>query len=81
MKKATGKFGLELRNERTEHLGKVGNFKKIQNHEYRVPEESWEYVDVEKPKRCNEDRNLLHPDKQARHRHKSNSHQPRQHWK
>ena len=29
--------------------------KKIQNHEYNVSEESKEEMDVEKPKRCNED--------------------------
>ena len=38
-------------------------------------------MDVEKPKRCNEDRHLLHPNKQAGHRHRRNSHQPIQHWK
>ena len=46
----TGKFGLELRNEREE-------FKKVQNHEYHVREESREEMNVEKHKRCNEDRN------------------------
>ena len=30
---------------------------KVQNHEYHVPEESREEMDVEKPKRCNGDRN------------------------
>ena len=54
----------------------------VQNHEYHVSEESREEMDVEKPKRCNEDRNLLHPNnKQARNRHWRNSHQPSQHWK
>ena len=38
-------------------------------------------MDVEKPKRCSEGRNLLHPNTQARHRHRRNSHQPSQHWK
>ena len=33
-------------------------------------------MDVEKSKRCSEDRNALHPNKQARHHHIRNSHQP-----
>ena len=41
--------------------GKLGEWatwrKNVQNHEYHVPEESTEEMDVEKPKRCNEDRN------------------------
>ena len=61
---ATGKLGLVLRNERSDSLlGRMGNIKEIQNHEYHVPEESKEEKDVEKPKRCNEDRHLLHPNK------------------
>ena len=55
---ATGIFGFGLRNER-ENLGRMGNIKKVKNHEYHVPEESKEEMDVEKPKRCNEDRNWL----------------------
>ena len=51
------------------------------NNEYHVPEESREEMDVEKLKRCSEGRNWLHPNKQARHHHRRNSHQPSQHWK
>ena len=36
---------------------------------------------MEKTKRCKEDRNTLHPNKQAKLRHRRNSHQPSQHWK
>ena len=36
----------------------MGNIKKVQNHEYHVPEECREEMDVENPKRCNEDRNI-----------------------
>ena len=35
----------------------MSNVKKVGNHEYHVPDESREEMDVEKPKRCNEDRN------------------------
>ena len=52
METATGKFGPGLRKER---VGRTGNIKKVHNHEYHVPEESREEMDVEKPKRCNED--------------------------
>ena len=38
-------------------LGRMGNITKVQNHEYHVSEESKEKMDVEKPKRCREDRN------------------------
>ena len=62
-------------------LGRMGNIKKVQNHEYYIPEESREEMDMEEPKYCNEDRNWLHPNKQARHHHRHNSHQPSQHWK
>ena len=55
-----GKFGVELRNDR-------GNIKKVQNHEYHVSEESREEMDLEKPKRCDENRNWQHPNKQAIH--------------
>ena len=41
----------------------MDNIKKVQNHEYHVPEESREKMDVEKPKRYNEDRNRLHSNK------------------
>ena len=34
METATGTFGVELRNER--HLGRMGNIKKLENHEHRV---------------------------------------------
>ena len=44
----------------------MGNIKKIQNHVYHFKEENREEMDVENPKRCNEDRNCLHPNKQAR---------------
>ena len=54
METATGKFGLELRNKRR-NLGRMGNIKKEQNHEYLVSEECREEMDVEKSKRCNED--------------------------
>ena len=33
----------------------MGNIKKEENHEYLVSEESMEEMDVDKPKRCNED--------------------------
>ena len=56
IKTITGAFGFRLRNERR-HLCRMGNVKKVTNHEYHVPEESREEMDVEKPKRCNEDRN------------------------
>ena len=82
METASGKFGLGLRNEREIlekkkfYLGRIGNIKEVQNLEYHVPEESRYEMDVEKPKRCNEDRNLLYPNKQARHRRRRNSRQP-----
>ena len=53
--------------------------KKVQNHGYTVLEESKEEMDMEKPKRCNEDRNILHPKQQTRSRHMRNSHQPNEH--
>ena len=56
METATGKFGLELRNERGDTMVEWST-KKVQNHEYHVPEESREEMDMEKPKRCNENRN------------------------
>ena len=43
---ATGKFGFELRNKID--LGRMGNTKKVQNHEYHVPEESRKAMDMEK---------------------------------
>ena len=43
METATGKFGLRLRNERD--LGRMGNIKKVQYHEYHVPDESREEMD------------------------------------
>ena len=46
---ATGKFGLELRNERGITLVEWDKIKKAQNHECYVPEESREEMDVEKP--------------------------------
>ena len=72
MEKAKGTFCLELRNKRGDTLVEWASRKK-KNHEYHVPEESREEMDVEKPKRCNEDRNLLHPNKQAIHRHRRKS--------
>ena len=38
-------------------------------------------MDVKKLKWCNEVRKWLHPNKQARHRHRRNSRQPNEHWK
>ena len=55
METATGKCGLELRNERELEtsrkykIGRTGNIKKVQNHVYHVPEESWEEMNVEDP--------------------------------
>ena len=46
---------IEKRNRR--HLGRMGNIKKAQNHKYHDSEESRKEMDVEKPKRCSEDRN------------------------
>jgi len=74
METATGKFGLELRNKRR-NRGRMGNFKKEQNHEYLVSKENMEEMDVNKPKRCNEDQHLLHPNCSDRHRHRCNGHQ------
>ena len=70
---------IEKRNRR--HLGRMGNIKKAQHHKYHDSEESRKEMDVEKPKRCSEDRNWLHFNKQARHRHIRNNNQQSQHWK
>ena len=47
------------RNEKRKrrHLGRMGNIKKVNIHEYHVPEERREEMDVDNPKRCNENRN------------------------
>ena len=34
LERATGKFGLELKKRKRRHLGRMGNIKKVQNHEY-----------------------------------------------
>ena len=60
--------------------GIMGKIMKIRNHEYHVSEESREEVDLEKLKQFNENRDCPHPNKQARRRHRHNSHQSSQHW-
>ena len=57
---------IRIEKRKRRHLGRMVNIKKVKNHEYHVPEESREEMDVEKPKRCMENRNGLLPYKQAR---------------
>ena len=57
METVTGKFGLELRNERGDTLVEWETSRKIQYHEYYVPKGTREQMDVEKSKQCNEGRN------------------------
>ena len=52
-----GQIWARIENRQRRHLGRMVNIKKVHNHEYHVPEEGKEEMDVEKPKRCNEDRN------------------------
>ena len=56
-KPGNGKIWARLEKRKRRHLGRMGNIKKEQNHEYHVTEENREEMDVEKPKLCNEDRN------------------------
>ena len=58
METATGKIiWAQSEKRKRRHLGRIGNAKKVQNYEYHVPEESREEMDLENPKRCNEDCN------------------------
>ena len=58
MEMATGKFGIELRYEGGDRcFGRMSNIKKLQNNKFHVPEESRKKMDMERLKRCNEDRN------------------------
>ena len=52
-----GNIWARIEKRKRRHLARIGNIKKVQNHEYHVPEERREEMDVEKPKRCNDDRN------------------------
>ena len=65
-----GQILIRNKTRKRRHLGRMGNIKKAQNHEYHVSEETRETMNVGKRKRSNEDQNWLHPNKQARHRHK-----------
>ena len=40
----------QIENGKRRHLERMGNIKKVQNHEYNVSEESREEMDVENPK-------------------------------
>ena len=56
------------------HLGRMGNIKKLQNHEYHVSEESREEMDVEKLNGVV--KTVIN--KQAKQRHRRNTHQTSQ---
>ena len=91
-----GQIWARTEKRKMRHFGRMGNVKKVQNHEYHVPEETWYSLffsfftlpiltrchlfrfseeSRENPKRCNEERNLQYPNKQARHHHRRNCHQ------
>ena len=47
METATDSFWARIEKRKWRHLGRMGNIKKVQYHEYHVPEESREEMDVE----------------------------------
>ena len=52
-----GQIWTRIEKRKRRHLGRMSIIKKVQNHEYHVPVESREEMDMEKPNQCNEARN------------------------
>ena len=52
-----GQIWTRIEKRKRRHLGRMSIIKKVQNHEYHVPGESREKMDMEKPNQCNEGRN------------------------
>ena len=51
-----GQMWARVEKRKRRHLGGMVNIRRVQNHEYNVPDESREGMDKENSKRCNEDR-------------------------
>ena len=72
-----GQIWARIEKRKRRHLGRIGNIKKVQNHEYHVPEESREEMDMEKPNGVSK----AEIDYILTNSHRCNNHQPSQHWK